>query len=175
MIGQEHYPILNNCVFNWSLGSIYIIYMLLISWAIVQFPYNDNDKIRYKIIQSWQYISFQQRDWWCNITLYWLLKRLFQLYSTGERQTKGERRFFLRLKPIVYVYDNVYDTTKKSKSYHFPWIHQRGIQMEEECFHCQSWNYLASSNQVWAWLQSAIEFTIASPLEFINHFIFFLL
>ena len=67
---------------------------------------------RYKIIQSWQYISFQQRDWWCNITLYWLLKRLFQLYSTGERQTKGERRCFLRLKPIVYVYDNVYDKTK---------------------------------------------------------------
>ena len=114
MIGQEHYPILNNCVFNWSLGSTYIIYMLLISWAIVQIPYNDNDndKIRYKIIQSWQYISFQQRDWWCNITLYWLLKRLFQLYSTGERQTKGERRCFLRLKPIVYVYDNVYDKTK---------------------------------------------------------------
>ena len=107
MIGQEHYPILNNCVFNWSLGSTYIIYMLLISWAIVQIPYNDNDKIRYKIIQSWQYISFQQRDWWCNITLYWLLKRLFQLYSTGERQTKGERRCFLRLKPIVYVYDNL--------------------------------------------------------------------
>ena len=101
MIGQEHYPILNNCVFNWSLGSTYIIYMLLISWAIVQIPYNDNDKIRYKIIQSWQYISFQQRDWWCNITLYWLLKRLFQLYSTGERQTKGERRCFLRLNPIV--------------------------------------------------------------------------
>ena len=91
------------------------------------------------------------------------------LFNWGELDKRRDMMFLSRLKPNVYMYDNLRPNIKIISFS----LNPRGIQMEEECFHCQSWNYLASSNQVWAWLQSAIEFTITSPLECRNHFMFF--
>ena len=56
------------------------------------------------------------------------------LFNWGESDKRGEEIFLSRLKPIVYMYDNLRPNIKIISFS----LNPRGIQMEEECFHCQS-------------------------------------
>ena len=81
----------------------------------------------------WHNLSFLQRDW-CEMKLYWLLKRLFQLNSTGGKRGEGEDKGGKKVKksklgsifcPILSILDFL------SIFYHNPLY----------CFHAESLAY----------------------------------